>query len=662
MGVDTVRRGLGLAWALVVVALAVTARGAEPDKAKPEPDKAKTKTEPAKAKLGLHVNDPKAYQGYTLMSPLMSNTTYLLDMQGRVVRTWKAGSTPGCCAYLLENGHILRPFTVRDHPFGGGPGAGGGVQEFTWDGEVVWDFKLPGDDRQQHHDVCRLPNGNVLMIVWEKKTAKEALAAGRRPETVKESNLHPDCILEVQPTGKTTGKIVWEWHAWDHLIQDFDSTKTNYGDVGAHPELIDVNFGEGVLAAMVAKPDELAKLRAIGYVGAAGRKAGPVRADWMHANGLAYNADLDQIMVSVHEFSEFWIIDHSTTTAQAAGHSGGRYGKGGDLLYRWGNPRAYRAGTVKDQKLFSQHNAQWIPKGLPGEGHVLVFNNGTRRPGGAYSTVDELVLPLESDGHYARTPGAAYGPDKPVWSYAAPKRTDFFSSFISGVQRLPNGNTLICSGANGTFLEVTPDKEIVWKYVNPEKPSAPMPGSGRTPPLVDLLPGFLRDRLKLTDAQKKELDGMKKDAEAKLNALLTDEQQKRLKEPPGGGPPGFQFGPPQTVQILPSFLQGSLKLTDDQKKDLDALRKDVEGKVVKLLTVEQQKQLKEARNTFTGPPGGGPPPGFGGPGAGAAVFRVYRYDPAYPGLAGKDLKPGKTVEEMQAKEPPKDASKEATGK
>src|SRR5579885_2451935 len=121
MGVDTVRRGLGLAWALVVVALAVTARGAEPDKAKPEPDKAKTKTEPAKAKLGLHVNDPKAYQGYTLMSPLMSNTTYLLDMQGRVVRTWKAGSTPGCCAYLLENGHILRPFTVRDHPFGGGP-------------------------------------------------------------------------------------------------------------------------------------------------------------------------------------------------------------------------------------------------------------------------------------------------------------------------------------------------------------------------------------------------------------------------------------------------------------------------------------------------------------------------------------------------------------
>src|SRR5262249_2703132 len=146
-----------------------------------------------------------------------------------------------------------------------GPGAGGHIQEFTWEGDLVWDFKFASATQLAHHDICRLPNGNILMTVWEKKPAKEAVAAGRRPETVGQGNLLPDCIIEVQPTGKTTGKIVWEWHVWDHLIQDHDASKANFGDVGAHPELIDVNFGEGAIASIVANKEELKKLVAIGY-------------------------------------------------------------------------------------------------------------------------------------------------------------------------------------------------------------------------------------------------------------------------------------------------------------------------------------------------------------------------------------------------------------
>src|SRR5262249_11272585 len=156
---------------------------------------------------------------------------------------------------------------------------------------------------------------------------------------------------------------------------------------------------------------------------------------YTHCNGVAYNADLDQIAVSVWRFSEFWIIDHSTTTAEAAGHQGGRSGKGGDLLYRWGNPRAYRAGAKADQKLFSQHNVHWIPKRRPGAGNILLFNNGVDRPGGNHSSVDELVPPVDSQGGYLVKPGTACGPDRPIWSYAAPKKEDFFSSFISGAQR-----------------------------------------------------------------------------------------------------------------------------------------------------------------------------------------------------------------------------------
>jgi Spy/CpxP family protein refolding chaperone len=587
----------------------------------------------AKPKLGLLVNESKAFQGYTLLAP-MATKTYLIDMQGKVVRTWESDCNPGQVAYLLDNGHLLRTGQVGQQDFGFAPGgAGGRVQEFTWDGEVVWDFKVASDKQLAHHDVCKLPNGNLLMIVWEKKTAKEAVAAGRRPEFAGDNNLLPDCLLEVKPTGKTTGEVVWEWHLWDHLVQDADSAKPNYGDVASHPELIDVNFGEGLVAAMVAKKDDLDKLKAIGYVGNTppGRPQ-RINPDWTHINGIAYNPDLDQVMVSVHAFSEFWIIDHSTTKAEAAGHSGGRGGKGGDLLYRWGNPQAYRAGKAADQRLFSQHNAHWIPKGLPGEGRVLVFNNGNRRPVGDYSSVDEIILPVDAEGRYARQSGVAFGPEKAEWSYTAAKTSDFFSMLISGAQRLPNGDTLICSGINGTVFEVTPEKEVVWKYVNPVKGGPGGPGGfppGGPPQAGQVLPGFLQGMLKLTDDQKKQAGDLQKDVDGRLDKFLTDEQKKQLKEPQGFGPGAL----PQAGQLLSSALQEKMKLTDEQKKQLAELQKDVDGKLAALLTDEQKKQLKTMADMMKGFAGGGPPgfgpggfPGFGNPpGRGnnlADVFRV----------------------------------------
>ena len=221
--------------------------------------------------------------------------------------------------------------------------------------------------------------------------AKEAKAAGCNPQIQGNSGLRPDCIIEVKPTGTTTGEIVWEWHVWDHLIQDHDPSKANYGDVAAHPQLIDLNYVASWVEQLPRK--ELDKLRSLGYLGSSGKgHRGPKDPLWTHTNSVAYHAELDQIVLSVRGFNEIWIIDHSTTTQEAASHRGGRSGKGGDLLYRWGNPQAYRAGTDKDQQLFGQHDAHWIPPGLPGEGHVLLFNKGYRRPQGSYSSVDEPVL------------------------------------------------------------------------------------------------------------------------------------------------------------------------------------------------------------------------------------------------------------------------------
>jgi len=229
-------------------------------------------------------------------------------------------------------------------------GEGGRLEEFDWDGNLVWEFEYSSDQYLSHHDIAPLPNGSVLLLVVEKKSYEECLAAGFTPEMLRDGELIPDSVIEVQPTRPKGGKIVWEWHVWDHLVQDFDRTKANYGDMAAHPELNDVNCN--------------------------GR---PVPAFWNHMNPIDYNPKLDQILLSVRGCNEIWVLDHSTTTQQAAGHTGGKAGKGGDLIYRWGNPAAYRRGTVSDKQLVQQHDAQWIPDGYPGAGHITIFNNGYDR-------------------------------------------------------------------------------------------------------------------------------------------------------------------------------------------------------------------------------------------------------------------------------------------
>jgi len=153
-----------------------------------------------------------------------------------------------------------------------------------------------------------LPSGNVLLLVWELKSAEETVAAGRRPELVNGPWL-VDALVEIKPTGKETGDVVWEWHSWDHLIQDHDSSRANHGDVAAHPELIDINFGSTIISEFTAanasptedvkKKSDLNTLRSIGYLGAPTARGNPAAIpDWTHVNAVAYNPELDQIMLS----------------------------------------------------------------------------------------------------------------------------------------------------------------------------------------------------------------------------------------------------------------------------------------------------------------------------------------------------------------------------
>jgi PKD repeat protein len=398
--------------------------------------------------VGLMLNNSKAFSGYTLFAPKQNTMTYLINNEGRIIHQWTASKyPPGQSVYLLENGNLLRTCMIKGN-LGSGGGEGGRVEEYDWDDNLVWELDFSTATYMQHHDIRRLPNGNILMLVVEKKTYEEAIAAGFnpnkfQPEIIQKGFMLPDYVVEIQPTKPFGGNVVWEWHVWDHLIQDYDATKLNYGVVKSHPELIDAAGDQRNLPAF-----------------------------WNHMNSIDYNPALDQIALSVRGNSEVWIIDHSTTTAEAKGHTGGKRGKGGDLLYRWGNPLTYRAGTASDQKYFEQHDVEWVRPDCPGAGNLTCFNNGLGR--GDYSSVDEFTPEVDANGNYPFVAGSAFGPNNFTWTYKGNAANPLYSENISGAQRLPNGNTIICSGGTGLFLEVTLTGEIVWKYICPVDADGPM--------------------------------------------------------------------------------------------------------------------------------------------------------------------------------------------
>ena len=396
------------------------------------------KAEPKLPKAGVSARTDKIAPGYTLISPLSSDRVFLLNNDGLIVHYWETGRKPGQSAYLLQDGTLVRAGKVDNFfQFPSTTGSGGSIQIYDWDSNLKWDFTSSSAYRMSHHDIEPLPNGNVLCIVWESYLREIAEKAGRDGNRLNGDVLWFEAIFELKPTGLNEAEVVWKWSLLDHIVQDWDKTKENYGNPAEHPELMDINY----------------MLRPV--------------PDWIHMNAIDYNPELDQIMVSSRSLSEFWVIDHSTTTEEAKGHTGGKSGRGGDLLYRWGNPQAYRLGNLDHRMLYNPHDAHWIPKGLPGAGNVLLFNNGLAKSEQNFSSADEITLPLNEKGTYDRPPKERFGPEDITWTYENPG--ELFSPRISGAQRLPNGNTLICSGTQHLLLEVTKEAEVAWIYHNPPR-------------------------------------------------------------------------------------------------------------------------------------------------------------------------------------------------
>ncbi|MBI5538961.1 MAG: aryl-sulfate sulfotransferase [Bacteroidia bacterium] len=394
----------------------------------------------AQPTIGLIQNSGGTSDGYTLFSPTAYTQSYLIDNCGKLVHEWSGSHNTGLATYLSYNGNLIRTGLVPGSYYAVG-GKGGAIEIIDWNDSIIWSYQYYAATYCLHHDICELPNGNILALAWERKTTTAATNSGRDPALLS-GDLWSEKIIEIQPTFPSGGNIVWEWHLWDHLVQNYSSTKPNYGVIEDHPELLNLNYlGTG-----------------LNYT------------EWQHFNSIDYNAEHDQILISSRYMCEIYIIDHSTTTAEAAGHTGGVSGKGGDFLYRWGNPEAYNRGTVADRKLFDQHCAKWITDFLLDSNKIIIFNNGVNRPGGNISSVDIMLPPKDSLGNYFIDTSNTFGPDTTDWTYTS---AGMYAVRVSGAQRLNNGNTLITLGPQADIFEIDNNKNKIWEYIGPVDNNGP---------------------------------------------------------------------------------------------------------------------------------------------------------------------------------------------
>lgn len=372
------------------------------------------------SQFGVRLNTAEAFNGYMLVESFPSN--YLIDNCGEIVNQWNVAGTDNHVK-LLPNGNILY---IRNNE----------IVEKNWNDITVKSWVNTRVDLLLEYEVISMPSGNWLALVRKSFSSAEFTEAGYDLSSGFPTQV--DGVIEVDPA---TGEIVWEWYIIDHVIQERSAALNNYGVVADNPQLLnmdaisdfDWNFQESFMI-----------------------------------NGFDYNPSLDQIVLSVRKMSEIVIIDHSTTTEEAAGHTGGISGKGGDIIYRWGNPQNYGRGDASDRYLFFQHNPNWITEGEH-EGKIICYNNGLDRPGSDYynnySQVPIINTPLTDIGDYTLIDGSAFAPLEPTVEYSRiASNTEFYSSYTSGAEMLPNSNVYITEGASGRLFEVNPEGDIVWEY------------------------------------------------------------------------------------------------------------------------------------------------------------------------------------------------------
>lgn len=381
----------------------------------------------------------QAYDKLCLINPVNNTSTYLIDNCGFIVKEWETNYRPGLAVHLDSTGALYRAGRISSSRFKAG-GLGGIIERYDWDGTKLWEYRLANDSMHLHHDFYVRDNGNIIAIAWELIPQDLLLRSGRSPDAIKD-DFYSECILEFDPSSDF--EIVWEWHAFDHIVQELDDQLLNYGPVSQFPERFDINLN---------------KIQGLNFV------------DWLHINSVDLDEENDLLLLSCNAIDEIVVLDHSTTVEEAASSSGGQYGKGGDLLYRIGNPGNYDERDNFDQLFFAQHDARWMHS----EDRLLsfsLFNNGLRNGSTNYSSAE--LYKLDYKPNDLNIDFNAIRPNtnlEPIWSYNSEGMQGLYSKRMSSVRQL-DSHWLVCSSDNGRIIELNQGGDILWEYINPVGPN-----------------------------------------------------------------------------------------------------------------------------------------------------------------------------------------------
>jgi len=357
---------------------------------------------PTLSQLGLITNKAGVEPGYVIFGA-PDGRGYAIDVKGQVANKWNAPSAGEELGYVrpLANGNLL----AATHAKRGGdrpdawPAGGDAIIEMTQDGREVWRYTSEANV-SLHHDMERMDSGDTMMVCSRDLD---------RP-AISKRLLTDDCLLEAD----ASGKAVWDWQTADHL-DELELPAQAKADILA---------GKGTTrpGAQDAKGFDYLHMNA----------ASPIPASAGHTDPRFRAGNF---IVSYRNISTIAVVDHASKK----------------IVWKM-------TGTS-----IGQHNPHFIPSGVPGTGHILLFDNGfvdpESNPIHVSSRMNSRVLEINPLDNSIVWDYGATKSNRPIWT--------FFSHFISSAQRQPNGNTLICEGANGRIFEVKPDGEIVWEFVNP---------------------------------------------------------------------------------------------------------------------------------------------------------------------------------------------------
>jgi hypothetical protein len=381
-----------------------------------------------------------AWNGYTVLSSLRREAVIVIDMNGNVVKEWEGfNNSAGGPARVLPGGIAMSAAGAR-------PPHQESLELVArdFDGNVLWRFannervtlrdgKTVASTRQ-HHDwqLADFPAGYYSPDVSPDVRSGPRLLLTKTNHVVKAVSdvlLEDDRIIEISPEGK----VLWEWSAGDHIDE--------------------LGFTDDA-RAVISAAEDFSKVRG-SY-------------DWLHVNSATYVGPNHWFDDGDQRFAPDNVIISSRQASLIA-----IVGRDGHIVWRIGPDFTASKELLAIRQIIGQHHAHLIPKGLPGAGNLLVFDNGGAS-GYGYANPNAP----RGIGAFARPSSRVLEIDPVkltlVWSYQAP---NFFSTNISGAQRLPNGNTLVTEGAPGRLFEVTNDRKIVWEYMSPFFGDGPGPAA-----------------------------------------------------------------------------------------------------------------------------------------------------------------------------------------